>query len=99
LSSYAICVQTLVPGDSFGWSSLLDEHHTVFQVRAREPSSALFLDGQKLLEACRKDPKLGSEVFQRLARVVAKRVEATELRLAEFCGSAGKNAGDGASSD
>jgi CRP-like cAMP-binding protein len=85
---YGLCVQTLGPGDAFGWSSLLDEHHTVFQVRAREPSSALFIDGHSLLEACQEDSKLGCEIFRRLARVVAKRVKATELKLAEFCGSA-----------
>ena len=89
---YAICVETLGPGDAFGWSSLLDtEHHTVFQVRAREMSSAVVLDGQKLTEACLADPKLGSEVYRRLAQIVAKRVKATELRLAEFCISAKKS--------
>jgi len=85
---YAICVQNLVPGDAFGWSSLVEgEHHTVFQVRAREASSALFIDGEKLREACFKDPKLGFEIYRRLATVVARRVRASELRLAEFCGS------------
>ena len=88
---YGLVVQTLGPGDAFGWSSLLDEHHTVFQVRARETCSAVYLDGHKLAEACRKDPKLGSEIFRRLAQVVAKRVKATEDRLAEFCGSAVNN--------
>ena len=85
---YAVCVETLAPGDAFGWSSLLEEHHTLFQVRAREVSSALFLDGQKLTEACQRDPKLGAEIYRRLAVVVARRVKATEVRLAEFCGSA-----------
>lgn len=92
---YAICVQTLGPGDAFGWSSLLDEHHTVFQVRAREDSTALYIDGQELTEACRKDPKLGCEIFGRLSRVLAKRVKATELRLAEFCGPRGSGAENG----
>jgi CRP-like cAMP-binding protein len=88
---YGLCVQTLGPGDAFGWSSLLEEHHTVFQVRAREPSNAIFLDGRKLADACKKDPKLGSEVYRRLAQLVARRVRATEDRLAEFCGSAKNN--------
>ncbi len=91
---YALCVQTLGPGDAFGWSSLLDEHHTVFQVRAREASTALYIDGQKLSEACKKDPKLGCEVFSRLARVLAKRVRAIEMRLAEFCGPRSLNGAD-----
>jgi len=89
---YAVSIQTLGPGDAFGWSSLLDEHHTVFQVRARETSSALLLDGKKLSEVCEKDSKLAAEVYRRLAQIVAKRVKATELRLAEFCGSANKAA-------
>ncbi len=88
---YGLCVQTLGPGEAFGWSSLLGEHHTVFQVRAREPSNAIFIDGQKLADACNKDPKLGLEIFRRLAQVVARRVRATEDRLAEFCGSAKNN--------
>ena len=87
---YGLSIQTLVPGDAFGWSSLLDEHHIVFQVRAREPSSALFLDGEKLLAACEKDAKLAAEIYRRVAEVVAKRVKATEMKLAEFCGSAGR---------
>ena len=86
---YGVTIQTLGPGEAFGWSSLLEEHHTVFQVRAREPSMALFLDGEKLLKACREDSKLATEIFRRLAKVVAKRVKATELILTKFCGSGG----------
>ena len=89
---YSITIQTLGPGDAFGWSSLLEEHHLVFQVRAREPSSALFLDGAQLTAACRKDPRLAAIVYYRLAQVVAKRVKATEVRLTEFCGSANPTA-------
>ncbi len=92
---YSMSVQTLGPGDAFGWSSLAEEHHTVFQVRAREASNALFLDGEKLTVACQSDPKLGAEVYRRLVQVMAKRVRAIETRLAEFCGSVNKGlAGD-----
>src|ERR1017187_524259 len=31
-------------GNAFGWSALLDHHDTLFQVRARESSTALRLD-------------------------------------------------------
>jgi CRP-like cAMP-binding protein len=92
---YAVCVQTLGPGDAFGWSSLLEEHHTVFEVRAREESSALFLDGSRLAEMCHQDPRLGAEVFRRLAQLMAKRVKATELCLAEFFGSGTRKDGEG----
>jgi len=82
---YAINIQTLAAGDAFGWSALLrDSAH--FQVRARERSLVLCLDGQRLVEACRQDPRLGAEIYRRLAEVVATRLRATELRLLEFCG-------------
>ena len=85
---FGMIIQILSAGEAFGWSALLNEHHAVFQVRAREPSRALCLDGFQLSKACDKDPKLSSEIFRRVAEVVAKRVRATELCLAEFCGSA-----------
>ncbi len=84
---YAINIQTLTAGDAFGWSALLRDS-THFQVRAREKSLVLCLDGERLLEACRQDPRLGAEIYRRLAEVVATRLRATEIRLLEFCGAA-----------
>lgn len=83
---YGVNIQTLAAGDAFGWSALL-KNPTLFQVRAREPSAAIRLDGQRLVQACEKDPRLGAEIFRRLADVVANRLRATEVRLLEFCGS------------
>ena len=88
---FSVHIQTLNAGEAFGWSSLLSLHHTVFQVRAREASTALCLDGNELAKACENDTKLSSEMYRRVAEVVAKRVIATELRLAEFCGSANQH--------
>jgi CRP-like cAMP-binding protein len=70
----------------FGWSALLDDHDTLFQVRARERTTALRLDGAALMKACREDTLLGTEVLQRALEVVAGRVRATEVRFAEMCG-------------
>jgi CRP-like cAMP-binding protein len=84
--TYVVCVQALGPGQVFGWSSLLDNHDTLFQVRAREHTTALRLDGAALKAACRTDPLLGNEVLERALQVVAGRVRATELRFAEMCG-------------
>lgn len=84
---YSVTVQTLKPGDAFGWSALTSEHHTVFEVRAREASTALLLDGKKLLAACEKDCKLAAEVYRRVAETMCHRVKATEVLLADFCGT------------
>lgn len=83
---FAVCVQAVGPGQVFGWSALLDHQDTVFQVRARERSKALRLDGAALAAAFRTDPQLGVEVLRRTLQVVAGRVKATELRFAEMCG-------------
>jgi CRP/FNR family transcriptional regulator, cyclic AMP receptor protein len=83
---YSICVQSLSAGHVFGWSSLLERQDTLFQVRAREHTTALEIDGLQLKECCFGDPELGAELLHRLLTVVAGRVKATELRFAEMCG-------------
>jgi CRP-like cAMP-binding protein len=84
--AFTVTVQALGPGDAFGWSSLLDQHDTLFQVRAREHSTALYLKGAELAAAFREDSELAAEVLRRALKLAAGRVEATEARLAEFCG-------------
>jgi CRP/FNR family cyclic AMP-dependent transcriptional regulator len=83
---YAVCVQAVGPGQVFGWSALLDHRDTVFQVRSRERSTALRLDGAALTAAFQTDSQLGVEILRRTLQVVADRVKATELRFAEMCG-------------
>jgi CRP-like cAMP-binding protein len=83
---YAVTVQVLGPGHVFGWSALLEDQDTLFQVRAREHTTALQLDGSTLKASCLSDPTLGTELLHRILRVVAGRVKATETRFAEMCG-------------
>lgn len=83
---YSVCVQALGPGDVFGWSALLENQDTLFQVRARERTSAVRIDGAELQAACKADPALAAEILHRTLRVVAGRVKATEIRFAEMCG-------------
>lgn len=83
---YVMVVQALGPGNAFGWSALLDDQDTLFQVRARERTTALQIDGATLKAHCMTDPALGAEFFHRILRVVAGRVKATETRFAEMCG-------------
>jgi len=83
---YAMCVESLGPGKVFGWSALLDGQDTLFQVRARERTTALKIDGAALKHRCFDDPSLGTALLHRLLGVVAGRVKATETRFAEMCG-------------
>ena len=81
-----MCVQALGPGSVFGWSALLERQDTLFQVRAREDTHALEIDGAALKERCMTDTALGAALLHRVLNVVAGRVKATELRFAEMCG-------------
>ncbi|HTP31537.1 MAG TPA: cyclic nucleotide-binding domain-containing protein [Candidatus Acidoferrales bacterium] len=83
---YTIVVQSLGSGTVFGWSALLERQDTLFQVRAREHTTALQIDGGSLKTRCFEDPALGTEILHRVLNVVAGRVKATELRFAEMCG-------------
>jgi len=85
-SSCVICVQALGNGNVFGWSSLLDRQDTLFQVRARESTTALRIDGADLKAHMQTDAGLAAELLHRILHVVAGRVKATELRFAEMCG-------------
>jgi CRP-like cAMP-binding protein len=83
---FVVCVQSLGPGQIFGWSSLLDAQDTLFQVRAREQIRALQINGAELRKLCKSDPTLAASLFERILKVVASRVKATEVRFAEMCG-------------
>jgi CRP/FNR family cyclic AMP-dependent transcriptional regulator len=83
---YVVQVQALGPGQVFGWSALLDRQDTLFQVRAREHTTALRIEGSDLKALFRRQPDLGTELLQRTLQVVASRVRATEQRFAEMCG-------------
>jgi CRP-like cAMP-binding protein len=83
---YTVCIQVLGPGEAFGWSSFLDHHDTLFQVRAREACAGICWDATKLSAACRENPEFGVELFGRVLELIAGRVKAAESKLAEFCG-------------
>ena len=83
---FTVSIQALGAGKAFGWSSLLEDQDTLFQVRARERTTVLRLDGAALSHACRTDPALGYEILHRALKLVAGRVKATEERFAEMCG-------------
>ena len=83
---YVVCVDAVAADSAFGWSALLDHQDTTFQVRAREHTIALRLDGPQLRALCRHEPALGVEILHRTLHLVAGRVRATEIRFAEMCG-------------
>lgn len=83
---FVVAMQAVEAGEAFGWSALLNHQDTMFQVRAREHTRALRLEGHMLQAICRQDPQLGVELLHRTLALVAGRIKATEMRFAEMCG-------------
>ena len=84
--AFSYCIQELGPGQVFGWSSLLGQHDTLFQVRARDVSNALRLDGAQLRALVKTDPELEAKLLRKTLQVAADRIEATETKLGQLFG-------------
>jgi len=83
----AVLVQTLHPGDAMGWSALTEDAQTHFQARALSPVSTVAFPGEKIRDACNRDPAMGYAFMKRLLDVVTERLDATRIQLAERNGS------------
>ena len=76
-----VIVETLGPGAVLGWSWLFPPYRWAFGAVAASPVEAFEFDGRMVRACCESDPALGYELTRRLARVVAKRLQATRVRL------------------
>ena len=88
-SFFKLRIQALAPGDAFGWSSLLDQYDTLFQVRAREHCNALCIDSAVVAALCQGNPALGVKLLRRVLQTAAGRIRGLESSLATFCGISG----------
>ncbi|MGE5193843.1 MAG: cyclic nucleotide-binding domain-containing protein [Deltaproteobacteria bacterium] len=79
-----IAVQTLSDGDILGWSWLIPPYRTTFQARAIDTSRALAIDGKCLRKKCESDHDLGYELFKRVAPILVRQLEATQLQLLDL---------------
>jgi CRP/FNR family transcriptional regulator, cyclic AMP receptor protein len=68
-------------GELLGWSWLFPPYRWAFGAVAASPVKAFEFDGRLVRARCAADPALGYEVTQRLAHVVAKRLQTTRVRL------------------
>ena len=68
-------------GQLIGWSWLFPPYEWAFGAVAASPVEAFEFDARAVRANCASDPTLGYEVTQRLARVLAKRLQSTRVRL------------------
>lgn len=82
----AICLQTLQDGDICGWSWLFPPYRWAFDVKAQTTLHTIRLDGLCLRGKCDVDTKLGYDLMQRLAHIMAERLQAARLQLLDVYG-------------
>ena len=76
-----VVIETIGMGELLGWSWRFAPFKWAFGAVAATPVEAFEFDAPAVREACAADPGLGYELNQRITRVLAKRLQATRIRL------------------
>ena len=74
-------IDTVGLGELLGWSWRFPPYRWAFGAVAADPVKAFEFDAQAVRASCASEPELGHEVTERLARVLAKRLQSTRVRL------------------
>ena len=82
-----VVIETIGMGELLGWSWLFPPYRWAFGAVAATPVEAFEFDAPAVRERCAADPGLGYEFSQRIGRVLAKRLQATRIRLIVRSGS------------
>ena len=75
---------TIHEGDVVGWSWLVEPHIWKFDARAVSAVRMIAIDGKCLRGKCEQDFELGYRLFQRVARLIEDRLNATRLQLLDL---------------
>jgi CRP/FNR family transcriptional regulator, cyclic AMP receptor protein len=74
-------IETIAMGELLGWSWLFSPFRWAFGAVAVGPVEAFEFDAAAVRALCASDPALGHELTQRVAQVLAHRLQATRVRL------------------
>jgi CRP-like cAMP-binding protein len=88
-----LVLQTLGPGDEFGWSSILPDASRRIRARALGPVQVFEFNGAELRRACEENAAFGYLFMRRLLKVVAGRLEAARLQLVAMPAEAAAKSG------
>jgi CRP/FNR family transcriptional regulator, cyclic AMP receptor protein len=76
-----VVIETIGMGELLGWSWLFPPYRWAFGAVSATPVEAFEFDAPAVREACAADLGLGYEFSRRISRVLAKRLQATRIRL------------------
>ncbi len=71
------------PGESLGWSALLERQRRTATARVTVPATVIRIDGLQLLELCDRNPRLGFAIMRKTAVALAERLSAMRQRFWE----------------
>jgi CRP/FNR family transcriptional regulator, cyclic AMP receptor protein len=76
-----VVIETIGMGELLGWSWLFPPYKWAFGAVAATAVEAFEFDAPVVRECCAAEPGLGYELNQRITRVLAKRLQATRIRM------------------
>jgi CRP/FNR family transcriptional regulator, cyclic AMP receptor protein len=74
-------IDTVGVGELLGWSWRFPPYRWAFGAVAASPVEAFEFDAQAVRACCASEPELGHEVTERVARVLANRLQSIRVRL------------------
>jgi hypothetical protein len=81
-------IETIGMGELLGWSWLFPPYRWAFGAVTTSPLEAFEFDAKAVRARCAADPALDHELTQRVAQVLARRLQATRVRLVARSGRA-----------
>jgi CRP/FNR family transcriptional regulator, cyclic AMP receptor protein len=76
-----VVIETIGMGELLGWSWLYPPYKWAFGAVAATPVEAFEFDAPAVRDFCAADPGLGYEFNHRMTRILARRLQATRMRL------------------
>jgi CRP/FNR family transcriptional regulator, cyclic AMP receptor protein len=74
-------IDTVGVGELLGWSWRFPPYRWAFGAVAASPVEAFQFDAQAVRACCASEPELGHALTERVARVLARRLQSTRVRL------------------
>ena len=73
-TSKEMTVTTINPGECFSWSALVPPHKATLSCYSVGKSKAIRIPGDRLLDLCEKNSRMGLKIMQKLASMIAQRL-------------------------
>ncbi len=74
-------VDTISPGETFGWSAVVPPHIMTASAKAVEPTVLLSVPGRQVRDFCLTDCRMCYQIMENLACTISTRLKDTRLQL------------------